>query len=816
MAKKPDLPTEEIILSSLEDVLHNSMMPYAEYVILERALPRVEDGLKPVQRRILYTMLELGLTPDKPHRKCARIVGDCLGKYHPHGDTSVYDALVRMAQPFSLRATLVDGHGNFGSIDGDSAAAMRYTEARMTPLALEMLRDLQKDTVPFRLNFDDTLKEPDVLPSRYPNLLVNGASGIAVGLATNIPTHNLRETIQAAILMIDKPDVSLEELMQVLPAPDFPTGGLLLNTPEIKEAYETGRAKLTVRAKVHIEQGKAGRHLLCITEVPYQVNKALMLERILKLSEEKKAALGSIYDIRDESDRTGLRAVVELKKDADPELVLGYLYKYSDLQVTFGVNMVAIAEGKPMQLGLKAVLRHYINHQKTVVTKRTQYELDQANARAHILQGLITAVDNLDEVLAIIRSSKNGKEAKERLCDRFAFTETQAQAILDLRLQRLTGLEILELRKEYEDILKLISRLESILKSEKKLMQVIKEELSEIAQKHGDDRRTQIITDNSDLKEAVEQDEIPVPENTVVFMTRSGQLRRINPRVYEKMELPADAAEMPRYLFRTMTDSVLLFFTNLGNCFRLGVDQIEENGRRGISLGGVLAGLEENESIASLFCVSPDEIDALPDLLFFMRSGLVKRSAASDYNIRRSRFAAIKVMEEDEVLSVVLADESRDCFCMSRTGMLIRFPLSDVPQMGRVSKGVAGMKLVKEDQVAWAGTIGNNDEIVLFSERGYAKRVLGSIIDVQRRGGKGVHAMYFNKNGSNGSYVAAMIVISQSSLFSVLQKQGDLTPMSSEEIVYQSLVEKGKPYVMAIMENTVTDLLVQPAASPLG
>ncbi len=812
MANKPTEPNENIILSSLEDVLHNSMMPYAEYVILERALPRVEDGLKPVQRRILYTMLELGLSPDKPHRKCARIVGDCLGKYHPHGDTSVYDALVRMAQPFSLRGTLVDGHGNFGSIDGDSAAAMRYTEARMAPLAVEMLRDLHKDTVPFRLNFDDTLKEPDVLPARYPNLLVNGASGIAVGLATNIPTHNLRETIQAVILLIDNPDATLDDIMAVLPAPDFPTGGLLLDTPEIREAYETGRAKLTVRAKVHIEPGKAGRHLLCITEVPYQVNKALMLERILKLSEEKKAAFGSnIYDIRDESDRTGLRAVVELKRDADPKLMLGYLYKYSDLQVTFGVNMVAIAGGKPMQLGLKAVLRHYIEHQKNVVTKRTQYELDQANARAHILEGLITAVDNLDEVLAIIRSSKNGKEAKERLCERFSFTEIQAQAILDLRLQRLTGLEILELRREYEELLKLIKHLESILKSEKKLMSVIKGELKEIADKYGDERRTQIVKDNTDLKEAVAQDEIPVPENTVVLMTRGGQLRRMNPRTFEKLEPAENAADMPRYQFRTMTDHTLFFFTNLGNCFRLGVEQIEESNRpkdRGISLGGVLAGLEENETVAALFCLAPDETETMPDLLFFLKGGLVKRSAASDYAIKRSKFAAAKVMDGDEVLTVVLADDSRDCFCLSRSGMLIRFPLADVPQMGRVTKGVSAMKLSKDDIVNWAGMLGNNDEMILFSERGYAKRVPGSIVDIQRRSGKGVRSFSFNKNGSNGSYIAATLLLSQSSLFSVLQKQGDITPISSEEIVCQNLTDKGKPYVMAIMENTVSDIII--------
>ena len=456
MAKKTSdnrpIPKDDpsrILQTTVEDVMHQSMIPYAEHVILERALPRVEDGLKPVQRRILYTMMELGTTPDKPHRKCARIVGDCLGKYHPHGDSSVYDALVRMAQDFSMRGPMVDGHGNFGSIDGDSAAAMRYTEARMTPLALEMLRDIEKDTVPFRLNFDDTLKEPDMLPARFPNLLVNGASGIAVGLATNIPPHNLGESIRAAIAVMENPDIPLDELMKIIPGPDFPTGGVLVKNEEIRRGYETGRSKLSLRARVHVEDGVNGRKLLVITEIPYMVNKAAMLEKILKLSEEKKGQLQNIYDIRDESDREGMRAVIELKKDADPDKVLKVLYKYSDLQVTFGVNMVAIAEGKPVQMGLKTMLGHFIRHQKNVITRRTEYDLKQAKARAHILQGLMIAVDNLDEVIALIRSSKNPKEAKARLMERFELSDAQAQAILDMRLQRLTNLEIIALRKEY-------------------------------------------------------------------------------------------------------------------------------------------------------------------------------------------------------------------------------------------------------------------------------------------------------------------------------------------------------------------------------
>ncbi|MEE1199221.1 MAG: DNA topoisomerase (ATP-hydrolyzing), partial [Christensenellales bacterium] len=465
---------EEIIQKSMEDVMHDSMMPYSEHVILERALPRVEDGLKPVQRRILFTMSELGNTPDKPHRKCARIVGDCLGKYHPHGDSSVYDALTRMAQNFVMRAQLVDGHGNFGSIDGDSPAAMRYTEARMTEQAMLLLKDIDKDTVNFHLNFDDSLKEPDVLPGRFPNLLVNGASGIAVGLATNIPPHNMGEVIDGVVAQIDHPKITTGELMRHIVAPDFPTGGILAADEELVQAYETGRGKLQVRARVHIEDSTSGRKLIVIDEVPYQVNKSAMLEKILRLSEEKKSLLSGIYDIRDESDRMGMRAVIEVKREVNPDHVLKVLYKYSDLQTTFGVNMVAIAKGKPVQMGLKEMIGYFIEHQKDVVTRRTRYELQQAEARAHILEGLIVAVDHLDEVIRLIRGSKTPKEAREKLVDRFCLTEIQAQAILDMRLQRLTNLEVLALRKEYEELTERIAVLKEILASERKLMNVIK------------------------------------------------------------------------------------------------------------------------------------------------------------------------------------------------------------------------------------------------------------------------------------------------------------------------------------------------------
>ena len=811
MAKKPpEVLTPDIIQTPLEEVMHQSMMPYAEYVILERAIPRVEDGLKPVQRRILYTMNELGLTPDKPHRKCARIVGDCLGKFHPHGDSSVYDALTRLAQPYTMRGMLVDGHGNFGSIDGDSAAAMRYTEARMAPLAMEMLRDIEKDTVPFRLNFDDTLKEPDLLPARYPNLLVNGASGIAVGLATNIPPHNLREVTQAVCMQIDNPNVTLDELMTVLPAPDFPTGGVLLNTPEIRAAYETGRGKLTLRAKVDMEPGNAGRTLIVVTEVPYSVPKAAMLEKILKLSEEKKATLGCIHDIRDESDRTGLRAVIELKKDADPKKVLAYLYKYSDLQVTFGVNMVAVAEGKPVQMGLKTVIGHFIRHQKEVVTRRTQYELEQAKARAHILEGLIVAVDNLDEVIALIRASKNGKEAKARLMERFGFTDIQAQAILDLRLQRLTSLEIEALRKEYADILKLINTLEGILKSEKKLLAVIKKELNEIAQEHGDDRRTVIVTEKAEDAVSVTE-EAPPPEEAVVFLTRGGQLRRMTPRFYEKMELPEKESDMPRYLFHTQTDHTLLFFTDKGNCFPLSVGALPETNKpkeRGGLLSGVLAGLETGEKCVSLMLITPGSLNAMGDLIFFTAAGQVKRTAASEYDIRRSKFAAINLKGNDRLLSVSEEEDGADLLLITRQGMCIRFAVDTVPQMGRVSAGVRGMKLEENDEVLLATPVTNTDQVLLFTERGYGKRLMGAMFDVQGRAGKGVRCVSFNKSGSTGTYVAAVTRIQTSRAFTVLQTGGLLTPMGSDMLPCQNLSDKGKPVVMAVLDDVVEDLIL--------
>ncbi len=797
-----------ILQTSVEDVMHQSMIPYAEHVILERALPRVEDGLKPVQRRILYTMMELGTTPDKPHRKCARIVGDCLGKYHPHGDSSVYDAMVRMAQDFSMRATMVDGHGNFGSIDGDSAAAMRYTEARMTPLAMLMLRDIEKDTVPFRLNFDDTLKEPDMLPARFPNLLVNGATGIAVGLATNIPPHNLKESVNAVIAQIENPKITLDELMQLIPGPDFPTGGVLVNNEEIRKGYETGRSKLSVRARVEIEDGAAGRKLIVINEIPYTVNKANMLEKILKLSEEKKAQLGCIYDIRDESDRNGMRAVIELKKDTDVQKVLNYLYKYSDLQVTFGVNMVAIAEGKPVQMGLKTMIGHFIRHQKDVVTRRTQYELKHARARAHILQGLMIAVDNLDEVIALIRASKNPKEAKEKLMARFDLTDIQAQAILDMRLQRLTNLEIVALRKEYEDILKLIDKLEGILGSERKLLAVIKKELQEIADEYADERRTTIEAAEEVSAETFK--EVIAPEEVIVAYTRAGFLKRIRPDVYRKNPLPTREENEPdsaEFLFMSRTDETLLIFTDHGNCYPLSVNGLNEckPKDRGQLLTGVLAGLEDGEKALWIACLRMADIGHMPDFLFVTKQGMVKRTAAADYDVRSKKFAAVNLKKGDALLAVIPAASRDDLLMLSRSGMCIRFALDTVPTQGRVSSGVKCMQVDDDDEVIWVGQLGDTEQMVLLSERGYAKRLLSVDFERQNRNGKGVKSFYFNKNGSNGKYIAGVAKVEKRPCDLVItQAQSPATRVSKDSILLQAKTDRGNPCVMAILDDVVT------------
>ena len=805
--KRKDEPVqhkpEEIIQRNMEDVMHESMMPYSEHVILERALPRVEDGLKPVQRRILFTMHELGNTPDKPHRKCARIVGDCLGKYHPHGDTSVYDALARMAQPFVMRAMLVDGHGNFGSIDGDSPAAMRYTEARMTEAAMAMLMDIEKDTVGFHLNFDDTQKEPDLLPARFPNLLVNGANGIAVGLATSIPPHNLGEAIDATVAQIDNPKITTDQLMAIMPAPDFPTGGVLAKDAELVQAYETGRGKLKVRAKVHIEDGTAGRKLIVVDEVPYQVNKAAMLEKVLRVSEEKKGIFSGIYDIRDESDRMGMRAVVEVRKDADPEKILNALYKYTDFQVTFGVNMVAIAEGKPRQMGIKQMIGYYIDHQKDVVTRRTKYDLQQAEARAHILEGLIIAVDNLDEVIRLIRGSKTPKEARDKLMQRFDLSQIQAQAILDMRLQRLTNLEVLSLRKEYEDLTKLIANLKAILGSERKLMNVIKKELGEIRERFADPRRTELV---DSFDEIVVEEEKPVADETVVILTQAGFVKRMAPKAYDKAVANAEFADPPRQAIRTMTDAKLLFFTDIGNAYILAAERIVDSAKakdRGLPLGGVLAGLENDESLVSLI----EAGDWSGELMFVTRKGLIKRTALSEYNVRKSRFAALNLKNGDRLLDVLRPEGCEGVLLLTKAGMAIHFAVEEVSLIGRTAAGVKGMSLSADDEVAFAFVHNNEGEIIMISDMGYMKRCLLIDFDRQARGGKGVKAFNFLKNGANGSTVAGALTVTEPFRFSILQKNGTATPCVTEDVAIEPKSGRGQPYVVVVMDDVVVELV---------
>ncbi len=798
MAKNTDKPTatlgETIISKTMDEVMHQSMLPYAEYVILERALPRVEDGLKPVQRRILYTMSELGLTPDKPYKKSARIVGDCLGKYHPHGDTSVYDAMVRMAQSFNMQAPLVDGHGNFGSVDGDTAAAMRYTEARMAPLALELLRDLDKDTVKFVLNFDDSLKEPDLLPGRFPNLLVNGATGIAVGLATNIPPHNLSETIDAVLLRMDKPDVSLDEVMNVLPCPDFPTGAYLIRSGEIRAAYETGRGKLTMRAHAEIETLKNGKKLIAVAEFPYQVNKAKALEDILKISQEKKLLFSGIADIRDESDRTGIRAVIEVKKDADAEKILQYLYKYSDLQLTFGVNMVAIANGKPQQMGLLEILDHYICHQEDVVTRRTRFDLEAARKREHILEGLTIAVLNIDEVIALIRASKTPKIAKEGLMERYKLSEIQAQAILDLRLQRLTNLELIAIEREYKEVKKLIEELLSILDSPKKLRAVIKKELLAIKESYAVPRRTRLIDGETEI--VVEQSDLKVVEDVVVALLGGDRFRRTPKRLFGAELLEGENVTA---LLDTDTDKKLKLFSNLGNAFTLGVEEIAETRQNAkpVFLNSLLT-LEKGEHIVSCF-----EESGEGELFFFTKQGLVKRTQAAEYVTKTKKLGAISLKGGDELLGVQKKAEA-SILLVTAQGMSIRFESESVPQMGRVSAGVKCVKLEEHDSVVFFTQLSDEGEILIITDRGYAKRSFVFDHELQGRNGKGLKAFDFKRNGSNGTRVAAAFYVREPFDFVVEQAHGTNTGFNTEQVFIDNRAGKGSLLVMSILDDVVT------------
>ncbi|MBR0156905.1 MAG: DNA gyrase subunit A [Clostridia bacterium] len=746
-----ELPTDieggRILPINLVGEMKKSFISYAMAVIISRALPDVRDGLKPVHRRILYAMDELSMQPDKPFRKCARLVGDVLGKYHPHGDTAVYDATVRLAQPFSTRYPLVEGHGNFGSIDGDPAAAMRYTECRMSRLTLEMLSDLDKNTVDFYPNFDETLMQPAVLPARYPNLLVNGSGGIAVGMATNIPPHNLGETIDAFVAMIDNPDITIDELMNYIPGPDFPTGGVIMGDVGIRHAYFTGRGRILVRAKTEIEQYKADRSRIIVTEIPYQVNKARLVEKIAELVHEKK--VDGISDLRDESSRAGMRIVIELKKDVNANVVLNNLYKHTQLQDTFGVIMIALVDGEPKVLNLREMLWYYLQHQKEVVTRRTQFDLDKARERLHILEGLIIALDNIDEVIAIIKASANGQEAKDRLMARFGFSEKQAQAILDMRLQRLTGLEREKLEAEYAELKKTVEYLLSILADEKKLLGVIKDEVLEIRRKFADPRRTEITK----IIEDIDMDDIIQEEDMVVTCTHHGYIKRISEATYRTQRrggvgVSAGSTKNEDFLediFVTSTHSYIMFFTNKGRAFRIKCYSIPEAGRtaKGTPIVNLLQ-LGTGEFVTAAFPMGKElaAADEESYLVLCTRNGVIKKTPLSDFsNIRKGGIIAQNLREGDELISVNRSSGSDEFIIGTREGKSIRFSEEDVRAMGRAAAGVRAIRLDEGDAVVDMSKVTKGEYVIAIAENGMGKRTDEEEYRQQGRAGKGIIAM---------------------------------------------------------------------------
>ena len=740
----------------LKKTMESSYIDYAMSVIAQRALPDVRDGLKPVQRRVLYSMIELNNGPDKPHRKCARIVGDTMGKYHPHGDSSIYGALVNMAQDWSFRYPLVDGHGNFGSVDGDGAAAMRYTEARLSKISMEMLADIGKDTVDFVPNFDETEKEPTVLPSRFPNLLVNGTTGIAVGMATNIPPHNLREVINGVVKIIDNQvledrGTDIEELLTIVKGPDFPTGGTILGTAGINEAYRTGRGKVRVRAVTSIEPMQNGKNRIVVTELPYMVNKARLIEKIAELVRDKK--IDGITDLRDESDRQGMRICIELRRDVNPNVVLNLLYKHTQLQDTFGVIMLALVDNQPKVLNLYEMLNYYLIHQEEVVTRRTKYDLNKAEERAHILQGLLTALDNIDEVINIIRSSKNTQEAKDRLMERFALTDVQAQAIVDMRLRALTGLEREKLENEYAELMERITELKAILADKKKLLGVIREEILLIADKYGDDRRTSIGFDEYDISM---EDLIPVT-NTVITMTKLGYIKRMsldNVRAQNRggkgikgMETIDD--DYIEELLMTTSHHYLMFFTNTGRVYRMKAYEIPEASRtaRGTAIINLLQ-LQPGEKITA---VSPIREYTEGHFLFMAtKKGIVKKTPITDYaNVRKTGLAAINLREDDELIEVKKTDNNQDIFLVTKYGQCIRFKETDVRKTGRTSMGVIGMNLTDGDEVVGMQMESQGDSLMIVSEKGLGKCTLISEFTTQNRGGKGVKCYKITEKTGN-------------------------------------------------------------------
>ena len=729
----------------LQKTMETSYIDYAMSVIASRALPDVRDGLKPVQRRVLYSMIELNNGPDKPHRKSARIVGDTMGKYHPHGDSSIYGALVNMAQPWSFRYPLVDGHGNFGSVDGDGAAAMRYTEARLSKISMKLLADIDKDTVDFVPNFDETEKEPAVLPSRYPNLLVNGTTGIAVGMATNIPPHNLREVVKAIVKIIDNRvledrETDIDEIISIIKAPDFPTGGIILGTKGCEEAYRTGRGKVRVRAVTDIETMQNGKTRIIVTELPYMVNKANLILKIAELVKLKK--IDGITDLRDESDREGMRIVIELRRDVNANIILNQLFKHTQMQDTFGIIMLALVNNEPKVMNILQMLQEYLKHQEEVVTRRTKYELNKAEERDHILQGLLIALDNIDEVIQIIRGSQTTQIAKESLMARFALTDVQAQAIVDMRLRALTGLEREKLENEHQELLAKIARLKEILADEKVLLGVIRTEIQEISDKFGDDRKSQIGYDMYDISM---EDMIP-NENTIIAMSNLGYVKRMTIDNFKSQHrggkgikgMQTIEDDFIADLLMTTTHHYIMFFTNYGRVYRLKTYEIPESGRtsRGVAIVNLLQ-LNPGEKVSAI--ISIKDYEENKNLFMVTRKGIVKKTSIVEYsNVRKNGLAAINLREDDELIEVKVTDKDTEIFLVTKFGMCIRFKETDVRATGRASMGVIGMNLNDQDEIVGMQLDHQGDSLLIVSEKGLGKRTYLNEFTVQKRGGKGI------------------------------------------------------------------------------
>ncbi len=799
----------KVLPIGIEGEMKKSYMDYAMSVIVGRALPRVEDGLKPVHRRILYAMKELGFTPDKAYRKSARIVGDVLGKYHPHGDTAVYDAMVRMAQEFSTRYQLIDGHGNFGSIDGDSAAAMRYTEAKLTKLSLEMTRDLEKETVKFNNNFDDTLKEPDVLPSRYPNLLVNGSNGIAVGMATSIPPHNLEEVIDGVIAYIDDQEIELEQLNEIIKGPDFPTGSTIMGKESIKEAYRTGRGKVIVRAKSEIEELPNNKSRIIVSEIPYQVNKAKMIERIAYLVKIKK--IEGISDLRDESNRDGIRVVIELKRDINANVILNKLYKHTQMQDTYSIIMIALVDGEPKILTLKSMLYHYINHQKSIIRKRTLFDLNKAEARAHILEGLKIALDRLDEVIRLIRASNSPQEAKEGLMDTFSLSDKQSTAILEMRLQKLTGLERNKVESEYREILALIDELKGILASEEKILSIIKEELLEIKDKYGDDRRTEIEEDPTEFNmvDMIEK------EDVVITQTHFGYIKRIPVSTYKSQKrggkgisaLTTREEDFVERLIVTSSHDYLYVFTNKGKVYQLNVYEVPEATRqaKGTAIVNLLQ-LDPSEKIAAIIPMKRE--NDFEHLFMATKKGLIKKTKLTHFkNSRKSGLTAIKFREDDELISVRCGNDDDEIMLITAGGQSIRFSEGDIREVGRVAMGVRGIRLRKGDHVVSMQMIKENKTLLLVSEKGSGKRTDLSEYRTQSRGGKGVKT--YKITDKTGQVVGARMVDEEDEAL-VITNEGTVIRFCIFEVSITGRVTSG----VKLMRTNDTTNIVSMAVMP--